>query len=247
MTSAHDDVSFRHLSACGLGPGWRCWAVHAGGPSVPAWMARRVGPSGDVLVTRPAPGIPAPAGCRVLDHDIAVDGAPESGFDLVHARFLLARLPNRDAVLGSMIAALRPGGVLLVEEFDHLLAVDTPAGRGEAGRRARRVREDLLDLLAARGEDLTCGRKLPHLLRARDLHGIGAEGSVAVAGPVARAIETALVGRLADALAERGEVDDGEIGEHLAAVASGAVDMTAPTVVSAWGRRTASPSSLSTP
>ena len=46
-----DATTFRHLQRLGVQPGWRCWEVGAGGPSVPRWLAERVGPGGQVVVT----------------------------------------------------------------------------------------------------------------------------------------------------------------------------------------------------
>lgn len=46
-----DPTTFRHLEALGVGPGWRCWEVGAGGTSVASWLAKRVGPTGRVLAT----------------------------------------------------------------------------------------------------------------------------------------------------------------------------------------------------
>ena len=39
------------LEAVGLTAGWRCWEVGAGGPGIPSWLVRRVGPDGEVLAT----------------------------------------------------------------------------------------------------------------------------------------------------------------------------------------------------
>src|SRR5690242_21172333 len=46
-----------------------------------------------------------------------------------HARLLLEHLPSRDDVLESLAGALRPGGWLLVEDFDWATAalVDPPS------------------------------------------------------------------------------------------------------------------------
>jgi SAM-dependent methyltransferase len=239
MDDVYDEVTFGRLLGVGIRRGWRCWAVHAGGPSVPAWMAEQVGTSGDVLVTGPdidwATGDRLP-GCRPLAHDVATEDAPEGDFDLVHARLVLAQLSDRDATLERMVRALRPGGVLVVEELDHLLAAQSCADRGEDGRRANRIREDVLDLLAVHGADLSCGRKLPRLLRERGLLDIAADGFIAVAGPAARAVEVAQVQNLAAALADRGDVATDEVHRHLAAVADGRIDVTASPLIGAWGR-----------
>jgi SAM-dependent methyltransferase len=239
MGDVYDEVTFRRPLGAGIRRGWRCWAVHAGGPSVPAWMAEQVTPSGDVLVTGPdiswAVGEQLP-GCRLLSHDVATDDAPDGDFDLVHARLLLAQLSDRDAALDRMVRALRPGGVLVIEELDHLLAAPSCADRGDEGRRANRIREDVLDLFAAHGADLSCGRKLPRLLRERGLHDVAADGFIAVAGPVARAAEVAQMRGLGAALADRGDVAPEEVDQHLAAVVEGRIDVTASPLIGAWGR-----------
>jgi trans-aconitate methyltransferase len=52
-----------------------------------------------------------------LRHDIMADVLP-TGFDLVHARWLVEWLPDKRLALERMAAALRPGGVILIEEPD---------------------------------------------------------------------------------------------------------------------------------
>src|SRR5207244_9212343 len=47
----YDPWTIRHLEATGIGLGWQCWEVGAGGGSIAAWLAERCGPSGHVLVT----------------------------------------------------------------------------------------------------------------------------------------------------------------------------------------------------
>lgn len=54
-------------------------------------------------------------------HDIVKDPLPAHSFDLIHARLVLAHLPARDQVLPRLVASLRPGGWLVVEDFDSWL------------------------------------------------------------------------------------------------------------------------------
>src|SRR5215217_8216005 len=96
LASLFDASTFRHLSAVGLAPGWRVWEVGAGGPSVPTWLAGRVGTSGRVLATdidtRWLDGTP---GVDVLRHDVAAEPPPDGPFDLVPARLVLVHVPDR--------------------------------------------------------------------------------------------------------------------------------------------------------
>ena len=85
LSALFDDVTFRHVEALGIQRGWRCWEVGADGPSVPNWLADRVGPDGHVLATDidtswidgVAPHV------EVRRHDIARDDLPSGMFDLI--------------------------------------------------------------------------------------------------------------------------------------------------------------------
>src|SRR4051812_39774140 len=46
-----DAGTTRHLLALGIGPGWQCLEVGAGGGSVAVWVAEQVGVTGSVLAT----------------------------------------------------------------------------------------------------------------------------------------------------------------------------------------------------
>ena len=54
----------------------------------------------------------------VKESDLTTSDLPVESFDLVHTRNLLMHLPDRDRILQELFQAVRPGGVLLVEEAD---------------------------------------------------------------------------------------------------------------------------------
>jgi len=54
----------------------------------------------------------------VKEADLTTSVLPVESFDLVHTRNLLMHLPGRDRILQELFRAVRPGGVLLVEEAD---------------------------------------------------------------------------------------------------------------------------------
>ncbi len=122
LEGCFDAGTVRRLSRLGIGPGWRCLEVGAGGGSTTRWLCGAVGPDGRVTAvdidTRFVEGIGAP-NLDVLRADVTTDELPWSAFDLVHARLLLVHLPTRERVLDRLVACLRPGGCLLVEEADH--------------------------------------------------------------------------------------------------------------------------------
>jgi hypothetical protein len=45
LEALFDPSTFRHLTDLGIAPGWSCWEIGAGAPSVPRWLASQVGPS----------------------------------------------------------------------------------------------------------------------------------------------------------------------------------------------------------
>ncbi len=51
LATLFDPSTFRHLHDIGVGAGWRCWEVGAGGRSVPNWLAAQVGATGMVVAT----------------------------------------------------------------------------------------------------------------------------------------------------------------------------------------------------
>src|SRR5215831_15455082 len=88
----NDPLSAQQLDAIGVGEGWHCLDVGAGGGSITRLLAERVGEAGSVLATDLDPRLLEPlAGPRVevRAHDLLVDPLPEAAFDLAHVRFVL--------------------------------------------------------------------------------------------------------------------------------------------------------------
>ncbi|MER6461824.1 methyltransferase [Streptomyces sp. NPDC001228] len=236
-----DPTTFRHLEALGLAPGWSCWEVGAGGTSVVSWLAEKVGPAGRVVATDIDTSLLATAAhapVEVRTHDVGTEEPPGEGFDLVHARLVLVHVPDREHALRSMIKALRPGGLLLIEDADPALQPLTcPYEYGPEQRLANRLRQGFRGLLAERGADLSYGRKLPHLLREAGLHQVEADAYFPVASPACTALESATVRQIRDRLVAAGLATDEEIDQHLANVAAGTMDLVTAPMISAWGRK----------
>jgi SAM-dependent methyltransferase len=241
LSAIFDPPTFRRVEALGVAPGWRCWEVGAGGPSVPRGLAERVGPAGRVLATdidiswtREAAGPVV----EVRRHDVARDDPPDEAFDLVHARLVLIHLPDRDRALRSMLAALRPGGRLLLEDADPALQpLSSPYEHGPRERLANRIRRGFRTMMAERGADLAYGRRLPAVLRAAGLLDVAAEVHFPLACPDCDLLETATVGHIRAGLVAGGHATEEEIDRHLANVAAGGMDLATAPMVSAWGRR----------
>ncbi len=241
FTYLFDPVTVRHLDALGTGPGWRCWEVGAGGPSVPTWLAGRVGPSGAVVATDvDTSRLPPDAAFSVLEHDVGTDDPPGTDFDLVHARLVLVHVPERARALDALVSAVRPGGWLVVEDADPALQpLACPDEAGPAQALANRLRRGFRALLAERGAELAFGRTLPRLLRERGLEDVRAEAFFPIASPACTQLELATVAQVRDRMVAAGLATDAEVDEHLRNVSAGAMDLATAPLVSAWGRRPA--------
>jgi SAM-dependent methyltransferase len=242
LAALFDPSTFRHLTELGLGPGWRVWEVGAGGPSVPAWLARQTGRDGEVLATdldtRWIAGRAAPPNLRVLRHDVGLDPPPDGPFDLVHARLVLVHVPQRDQAIAAMVSALRPGGWLVVEEADPalqpLLCLE---GAGPAEQLANRLKVAFRQLMADRGVDLAYGRTLPRLLRDAGLVHVAADAYFPITSPAGVELERATTLQIRDQLLATGLATAEEIEQHLDNLAAGLSDLATSPMITAWGRR----------
>ncbi|UFQ14997.1 MULTISPECIES: class I SAM-dependent methyltransferase [Streptomyces] len=236
-----DPTTFGHIERLGIGPGWRCWEVGAGGTSVISWLAKRVGPTGKVLATDIDTSWQTRAARSPLEvrtHDVAADPPPVEAFDLVHARLVLGEVADPEQALKSMLKALRPGGRLLVEEADPALQpLACPDDHGPAQELANRLRHAVRTLLAERGVDLTYGRRLPRLLREAGLRQVGSDAYFPLVSPACAALETATLHQLRPALIEAGLTTPDDLDHHLSNVTSTPLDLAAPPLISTWGRK----------
>ncbi|MFC5667163.1 methyltransferase [Kitasatospora misakiensis] len=164
LEACYDPVSQQQLIRTGLGAGWSCLEVGGGSGSLGHWMGARVGAGGRVIVTEIEPRWAAsrerPAQVRLVRHDVVRDPLPDGDFDLIHARLVLLHLPERLAVLDRLVAALRPGGRLLLEEFDCGWTPVLAAPDSASTALFERVHQALLGLLEGAGADPLWGRRV---------------------------------------------------------------------------------------
>ena len=175
LETLYDPWTIRHLEATGIGPGWRCWEVGGGGGSIAAWLAERCSPGGHVLVTDIDPHFLMESAAlahpriEIQRHDIASDPLPAQSFDLIHARLVLIHVPAREQALKRMAAALKPGGWLVVEDFDITLFDRTyPTANAADAALFQKIYTAQERLMAARSGELalTWGRSLSRRLQA---------------------------------------------------------------------------------
>jgi SAM-dependent methyltransferase len=232
-----DPATRRHLLDAGVSRGWRCLEVGAGAGSIAHWLCEVVGDDGHVLATDldtrlAATG--APANLELLRHDLMREPLPRTGFDLVHCRWLLHHLTDIDDALERLIGALKPGGVLVVEEPDfYPLAASAPplyVRYMDALTRA---------VVAHTGRDCCWARDLPARLARRGLSDVQARAEVAVVrggGPLAHFYR--LSGEQArERVLAGGAIDATDYDAALALLDDPALWAFGACTVAAWGRR----------
>jgi SAM-dependent methyltransferase len=116
-----DPLTIRRLNHIGVSKGWRCLEVGAGGGSIAKWLSERAGPNGRVVVvdvdTRFLTGLAAP-NVEIRHNDITKDAPEADAYDLVHCRALLMHLVDPQSAIERFAHALKPGGCVLLEEYD---------------------------------------------------------------------------------------------------------------------------------
>jgi hypothetical protein len=243
LATLFNPSTFRHIDALGIAEGWRCWEVGAGSPSVPSWLAARVGPAGHVLATDIDVSwmtAAADGGYEARRHDVGIEPPPGPAFDLVHARLVLVHVPQRAGALSAMISALRPGGWLLVEEADPMMQpLVCPDESGPPQRLANKLKRDFRTLMVQRGVDLSYGRTLPRLLRDAGLVDVEADAFFPMTGAACALLERATVAQIRDRLVAANLATTPEVDQHLHNVASGLLDLATSPMISAWGRKPA--------
>jgi SAM-dependent methyltransferase len=237
---ALDPGTRERLVRLGVRPGLRCLEIGAGGGAVARWLAEQVAPNGLVvatdletdfldLATAEYPTL------QVLRHDVTAEDLP-GGFDLVHARYLVEWLPDKALALRRMVAALRPGGVLLDEEPDWVTIFETPESSA-----IRHVMVAAMRYLEATCPiDTQYGRRLVDDLTAAGLEDVEAEGRCAIVrGGSAPATDflRLTVEKLRAPLIGEHRVSQLELEEALAILEDPAANLMFPLTVAAWGRR----------
>lgn len=239
LATLFNPSSFAHMMQLGLSDGWRVWEVGAGGPSVPTWLSRRVGPSGRVIATDIDTSWLDKVEDRtydVLRHDVAAGSPPDAEFDLIHARLVLVHVIDRELAIANMVSALRPGGWLLLEEADPLLQPMVCLDEfGPQQELANRLKHAFRSLMLSRGVDLSFGRTLPRRLREAGLLEVQSDGYFPVGGAACNELERATVAQLRGLLVEEGLATREEIERHLSNVAAGQLDLATSPMISAWG------------
>lgn len=237
-------TSLALLQRAGIRPGMACLEVGCGGGDLAFDLAKMVGPAGRVVATdidkiklelaRAEAEAQQIGNIEFRFSDITQDDS-EQQFDLVHARFVLTHLPSPDQALVKMRDALRPGGVIVIEDIDFRGHFSDP----ECAALARYV--DLYTrTVGRRGGDANVGPRLPGLLTVTGFHSVqmnivqpvGVSGDVKLMSPLT-------LENIADAVVAEGLASGEEISrliEELYEFANNPATLSSgPRIVETWG------------
>jgi SAM-dependent methyltransferase len=241
LESCYDPVTIRQLEEIGVAPGWRCLEVGGGGGSIARWLADRTGPTGGVVVTDINP--------RWLDadrpniemrrHDIVADELEPGVFDLAHERLVLQHLPARRQALERMVGAVKPGGWVLIEDFDRGWLPLTPACEPADARLFTKVMDAFGQVLIDAGVDVDLGRRLCSLLREHVLSDVQVEAHARICpgGSPACRLHRSNIEQLKDRVADVGRIAREELERFYELIEDPSIAVNSYMLVSARGRR----------
>jgi SAM-dependent methyltransferase len=234
-----DPGTASRLDALDIQPGWRVLEVAAGRGSVARMLSERVGPDGHVVAVDLNPRFltDLPANVEVRQMDVRAEKFKADAYDLAHCRALLMHLPDPDAVLQKLAAALRPGGVLLVEEGElGLMSIGGHEDAAWAGDLLRRIFDDLR---SAGLTDAWFGRTLPDRLAAAGLEVLGGEATapVCLPGDPGHEFACSSIEAVMPLLLARGIIGEPEAGRLIAVMRGEATTMIFFGAVEIWARR----------
>ena len=198
-----DPSTFRRLESIGVASGWRCLDIGAGGGTVCEWLCQRVRPTGPVT----AMDLDARflrtldyANLDVREENVVDADLPSQAFDLVHTRWTLMHIPERERVLQKLVDCLAPGGTLFLEEPD-VISVRT---LDRTGFRTLSLR--VFEIVQQRGSHPDWGRDLPFKMASLGLGNVRAEGETPYFQGASELAEFWRIswGRVRDAVAQSG-------------------------------------------
>ncbi len=232
-----DDGTKRRVKQLGhVGRGSHCLEIGAGRGSIVKWLSEIVGDTGTVTAidinTNLIRSITS-KNVRILQQDVTKEPIPVEEFDFVHARWTLCHISHREEVLEKIIRALRPGGLLLLEEIDFTSLISTQNSP------YRKFFESIVKMLSRRGGDGNWARSLVERISKSEFNGVGFESNVQIIqGGSLLGEFWALTGQqLREELLDTGHISLEQFNEAVAALKTPNCFGFGGTEIASWGRK----------
>jgi len=243
LQTLYDERTFAAFERVGATSGWRCLEIGAGGGSVTRWLAEKVGPSGFVLATdldtRWLTQQTWPPHVTIERHDVTLDPLDEGSFDLIHTRLVLVHLQDIASVVERLARALKPGGWLVLEEFDGEAVPACLDLQLPHAQLLNKVRTAFCELMRSRRQELLAGRRLPWVMRNLHLDPIDVQGHVAFygGGSPGAELECANFHQIRDQLIGRAGVTSADLDRCIEVLRDRSVVANLPLLVTISGRK----------
>jgi SAM-dependent methyltransferase len=231
-------------------PGWRVVDVGCGPLGILDLLSERVGPAGSVIGLEREPRFVAMGRALVAQRhlgnvelvlgDATASELPRAGFDLAHERLVLIQQPDPERLVAEMVALVRPGGLVALEDLDQVSLLCYPA---------HPAWDALLGVFQTMcreaGLDVFIGRRLPELLRAAGLVDVEAEAHTRLdrPGDDHRTNLLVVVESMREKVLARGLVSETELANLMGSLARHLADphtvVARSLLFQAWGRKPA--------
>ena len=236
------------LDQIGVAPGSHAADIGCGPIGILNLLSERVGPQGSVTGLEREPRFVEMARAEVaarglsnvklIQADGLDTGLEKGSFDLVHERLVLINVSGREALLREMLALLRPGGTIALEDVDNVSWLCQPAHPSW---------DILLDafhaVFHAGGGDGFVGRRLPGLLQAAGVKDIQTRVTVETPpiGDYRRTHLISLIDSVRDKIIAKGILEEASLNEHLRKLAEHLMEPATVVIdkllVQCWGRK----------
>jgi SAM-dependent methyltransferase len=172
-----DDHTIGVLEGIDVPADGRCLDLGAGAGTISTWMAGELVPAGQVTVLDLKPQHITPHDrLTVITGDVTTHPFEAGSVDLIHARLLFMHLADRGQVLARVAGALKPGGVMVISDWDtrHLdeMIVRAPDDVADA---FLAFQEALIGVGVANGMDAGWARRIPDVMADAGLVGVTAQ------------------------------------------------------------------------
>jgi len=237
LESGMDPGTIRMLETINIQRDWSCLELGAGGGSIAAWLAQRLGPAGSLVATDLQTSFVEALGIPNIDvrvHDIVTDPLPAGAYDLIHSRAVLEHLPGRAEVAEKLVKGLKPGGCLMLESHDFLTLQHIEGGDPA---QFMHVIEAFLNFMAQSGFDAAYGRSTGKVLRDLGLKNVQVEGRAYELGGdrALTGVLSLVLRRLQAPMVAAGLVADEDIDAISTGLERGEIVAQSPMIVAACG------------
>ncbi|MCK2243144.1 MULTISPECIES: bifunctional 2-polyprenyl-6-hydroxyphenol methylase/3-demethylubiquinol 3-O-methyltransferase UbiG [unclassified Crossiella] len=229
IQNAADAGTIAVIEALAPQPDWDCLDLGAGAGSIARWLTQRC-PLGRVLANDIDTRHLTDLGAAAQEADLTDPAYAPGRFDLVHARYVLCHLPERDEIVRRAASWLKPGGWLVVTDPYQLPAETSPFPV------VRRIMAAYEQVYAGHGADLHWARGLPALLARSGLGEIGYTGTLGRMGNLDQDRWRPLVAQVKPKMLADGLIQQSEMDEFERLLNSSTFIDIPQFTISAWGR-----------